>query len=424
LFVRADSEVEREQILDLLRSRGLDARLADATNVVTRFELGADDAAAARRALAETDLGWTVVPPGGPAYLLSNLIVEGPEGRSFRFTDTPAATTVSDLAADTIAEYPVERIGPARPTVTDRVGPSGQAERLDPDETLHGAGVRDSDRLRVGFERRAGGGSAYRAPGQSSVDDLQLTLHELMVEQQRVTLERERVRLERERSRLRQQDLRLEQERLLLQEVSRRVSKSARPAHSSPAGVALAEDVAPADSMQLAIYADVGEDTEEWRRLFSAGEEVAEALGYARESTLPTEYGSVFQRAFWKRIATSDEARQYEAMLQQALGLKVAMLDQAEYDSKQAAAAAGLITSVAAVPTACVKVGSLLLIKYADPPNGDPVVLVRSLSSREVQALDHYPAMLKNPHTVLDALNMAIAASEPPEITPDEPEPE
>ncbi len=245
-----------------------------------------------------------------------------------------------------------------------------------------------------------------------------------MVEQQRVKLEREQVELERERIRLRQEELKLEQERLILQEVSRRVSKSTISAHSSYADLTLAEAIPSADSMQLAIYADVEENTEEWRRLSNAGEAVAEALGFARESQLPTEYGSVFERGFWKRIVTSDEARQYEAMLQQALGLRVAMLNQAEVDSKQAAAAADLITAVAAVPTACVKVGSLLLIKYAVAPNDDPIVLVRSLSPREVQAIDRYPAILKNPETALDALNMAIAAAEPSEVTSNELEPE
>jgi len=228
--------------------------------------------------------------------------------------------------------------------------------------------------------------------------------------------------IEREQELLR--SLALKQEEPVLQGAPRWVSKPTRSGHSSSPSMSLAEGSLPADSMQLTIYAEVEEDTEEWRRLSNAGAAVAEALGYVLESQLPTEYGSVFQRGFWKRIVTSEEARQYEAMLQQALGLKVAMLNQAEVDSKQAGAAAALIAALAAVPTACVKVGSLLVIKYRDSPNADPVVLVRSLSSREIQAIDHYPAILKHPHTALDALNMAIAAEEPSETTSNEPGPE
>jgi hypothetical protein len=155
LFVRAESEAEREKIMEYLRGRGLDPQLADATNVVTRFQLGPDDAAAARRALEGTNLNWTVVPPGGPAYLVSNLIVEGPDGRSFLFTDTPAATTIADVAADALAAYP-DSAGTPRSAVADRVEANGQGTRLNPEHNLDQAGIRDGDRLRVGYQANAG----------------------------------------------------------------------------------------------------------------------------------------------------------------------------------------------------------------------------------------------------------------------------
>jgi hypothetical protein len=170
LFVQAESEVEREKLMALLRDRGLNPRLADATNVVTRFELGANDAAAARRAMDgitradDTPLSWTVVPPGGPAYLLSHLIVEGPDGRPFLFTDIPAATTVADVAADALDEYPREAPGDTpRHAVADRVAANGQGERLNPEQNLHEAGIRDGDRVRVGVQANAGAiNPAYR----------------------------------------------------------------------------------------------------------------------------------------------------------------------------------------------------------------------------------------------------------------------
>jgi hypothetical protein len=120
------------------------------TNLVTLFRLGTSDEARVRRAMADSDLAWTVAAPGQPSYLLSHLIVQGPDGRSFRFTDVPASTIVAGLAADTLAEYPGQDI--ARATVTDRVQTDGQGERLSPEATLDDAGVRDGDRLRIGFE--------------------------------------------------------------------------------------------------------------------------------------------------------------------------------------------------------------------------------------------------------------------------------
>ena len=168
----------------------------------------------------------------------------------------------------------------------------------------------------------------------------------------------------------------------------------------------------PLNSMHVVVYADVDEDSEAWQRLSAASVTLAESLGYTLERQFPVEYGSVFQRGFWKRVVTADEARYLEATLQQALGLKIATLNQAEVDSKQAAAAATVITALASIPTACVKVGSVLVLKYPVAPGGDSVLLVRTLSAREVQLIDRYPAILRNPPTALDALTMAMASEE------------
>jgi hypothetical protein len=166
----------------------------------------------------------------------------------------------------------------------------------------------------------------------------------------------------------------------------------------------------PPDSFHVVIYADAEQDSEAWQRLSDSTIALARSLGYDLEREFPIEYGSIFQRAFWKRAVSSEEARYLEAPLQQALGLK--MLDQAEVDSKQATAAASVIAALASIPAASVKVGSILVLKYSVAPGGDPVLLVRTLSAREVQALDRYPAILKNPLTALDSLTMAITEEE------------
>jgi hypothetical protein len=174
------------------------------------------------------------------------------------------------------------------------------------------------------------------------------------------------------------------------------------------------------DSFHIVIYADVEQDSEAWERLSDSTTALARSLGYDLERQFPIEYGSIFQRAFWKRAVSSEEARYLEATLQQALGLKIAILDQAEVDSKQATAAASVIAALASIPAASVKVGSILVLKYSVVPSGDPVLLVRTLSAREVQALDRYPAILKNPLTALDSLTMAITAEETGEGSPHE----
>jgi hypothetical protein len=226
--------------------------------------------------------------------------------------------------------------------------------------------------------------------------------------------------------RLRQEQLRVEQEKLRLHELRQRIFRSSDAWYQrgSAAGLMMhamgyeMADILPSsESIHTVVYADLEENSAAWEHLSAAIVTLAESLGYTLERQFATEYGSVFKRGFWKRVVTSDEARYYEATLQQALGLRAATLAQAEVDSKQAAAAAGLIDSLAPISTACVKVGSVLVLKYALTPGSDPVLLVRTLSAREVQAIDRYPAILKNPLTALDGLSMAMAAENYPETT-------
>lgn len=138
-----------------LADAGLAPQLMWSTPLVANYRVGTGDPARVEAALRPTDARWTTIAPGAPEYLLSHLTVQGPDGRSFRFSDVPAATTVADLAADALAEYPDS--GARRPvTAIDVVSDDGTARRLPPDETLDDAGVRDGDSLRVGFQATAG----------------------------------------------------------------------------------------------------------------------------------------------------------------------------------------------------------------------------------------------------------------------------
>lgn len=155
VMVRVANAAERQRVREFLAAEGLAPTEMWSTSHMTLFEVREENADVVRERLAHREgLEWTVIPHDGQTYLYSQLIVQGPDGRYFRFTDVPAQQAVADLAADTLAEYPDH--GADRRTVTDRVQANGQGVRLGPDTTLHDAGVRDGDRLRVAYETNAG----------------------------------------------------------------------------------------------------------------------------------------------------------------------------------------------------------------------------------------------------------------------------
>lgn len=155
VLIRGEGEAARQGAFAFLTEQGLGPTEVWSTNHDTLFAVREANVARVRQRLAEHEgMDWMVIPPGGQTYLLSQIIVQGPDGRSFRFRDTPAEQTVADLAADTLAEYPDH--GADRRAVTDLVQPNGQGARLAPDVTLHDAGVQDGARLRVAYETNAG----------------------------------------------------------------------------------------------------------------------------------------------------------------------------------------------------------------------------------------------------------------------------
>jgi hypothetical protein len=158
VMVRARNEEERAAALADLRERGLDPQELWSTEYVTSYEVGATEPSLVRRALASADLGWTIVPPGQPDYVLRELFIQGPDGSHFRAVDTPALQTIRNLAEEVLTTHYDNNQDRAAtvPTVIDRVGPDGQRQRTNPEQTLHEAGVGEGAQLRVGFEGRAG----------------------------------------------------------------------------------------------------------------------------------------------------------------------------------------------------------------------------------------------------------------------------
>ncbi|MFE9448064.1 effector-associated domain EAD1-containing protein [Streptomyces sp. NPDC006739] len=156
VIVRADSEDDRRAAAGALNRLGLRPREVWSTAHAVSFRVDSDQPDVVRDGLRETLFGWTVVAPGQPDYLLHQLFVEGPDGRQFRLVDAPAQQHNSDVAAEVIDQYGRGFADATRTTVIDHVQGDGQGRRLDPDATLHDSGVRDGDRMRVGFETTAG----------------------------------------------------------------------------------------------------------------------------------------------------------------------------------------------------------------------------------------------------------------------------
>lgn len=158
VIVRASDEEERAAGMRVLRELGLDPVEVWATGHAVSYAVSSADPPTVRAALSRTNLGWTVVPPGQPDYLLATLFVQGPDGSRYRVIDAPAQQTFRNIASEVISEYDdgADISDASRPTVIDRVLADGTPERVNPDDTLHDAGIQDGDSLRVGFERRAG----------------------------------------------------------------------------------------------------------------------------------------------------------------------------------------------------------------------------------------------------------------------------
>ena len=151
-------------------------------------------------------------------------------------------------------------------------------------------------------------------------------------------------------------------------------------------------------------------------RVFDAADSLARLLGYDGPFDEQIVHGSIFRRAkaVAREAVTSQELTARLVTIERALELKYLGLNQAESDVREAEAASLLIGSLAEVQQACLRVGSLLVVKYQDA--GGPVVLTRNLSQLELHALERFPEIQKNPRQTLDAIATAVALSHLDEI--------
>lgn len=163
VMFRASTDEESLAAQRALSDSGLDPHQLYATQHAVSFSVGTGDAAAvSRRLRGVTDLGWTVIAPGTPDYVLRNLYFQVPDGTHYQTVDASSASTLGDLAADVMTAHRVQGRTEAPttaeevPTVVERVMPDGSRRRENPDQTVHEADLRDGDQLRIGVRADAG----------------------------------------------------------------------------------------------------------------------------------------------------------------------------------------------------------------------------------------------------------------------------
>jgi hypothetical protein len=63
------------------------------------------------------------------------------------------------------------------------------------------------------------------------------------------------------------------------------------------------------------------------------------------------------------------------------------------------------------ITSACVRIGSMLIVKYPDSQGSD-MVLVRQLSALELRTLERFPGIQRDPCNAIEMLAAAVMAAE------------
>jgi cold shock CspA family protein len=149
--------------------------------------------------------------------------------------------------------------------------------------------------------------------------------------------------------------------------------------------------------------------------VFKAFDAMARLLGYEGPYDEAIERGSIFRSAKAKlqRGLDSDEAIKYRAKLEQVVELIAIGERQAKVNNVEAEAVSKALESLTDIPSACVLVGSMLILKFADAQG--PVVLVRPLSALELRTLERFPGIQRDPRNAIEMLAAAVMSAEPVE---------
>lgn len=195
-----------------------------------------------------------------------------------------------------------------------------------------------------------------------------------------------------------------------LREIASNVRSKAVSA--AAASMKSSESVQMTDEISVAVYLET-DDSAIIAQVTQYVDELVAALGYGKPIDPITERGSFLRNsvARIKKTLTADEVKEVVAQARRAAELRYLDSQQAEVDNKIAETLSNLIASLAEVPSAFVKAGSILLIKYPGPHG--PVISVKNLSDLEIRTLQRFPEIQREPHKALESLALALSELEP-----------
>ncbi len=136
-----------------------------------------------------------------------------------------------------------------------------------------------------------------------------------------------------------------------------------------------------------------------------AVESLLRSAGFDISGDLPPETGSWYKRWFakTKEALTAPQVVERLEKVERAAELEYISTKQAEADRNHAEAVAALIQSLQNEQEAAVQAGSILLLKFSDE-HGHSRIVTRTLTQRELVAIERAPQLLKDPVGLLAAL--------------------
>jgi hypothetical protein len=172
----------------------------------------------------------------------------------------------------------------------------------------------------------------------------------------------------------------------------------------------------PALEADFDIYLDTDDPAEAYR-VVEAVDKLGELLGYDEPHEVDIRSGSFIRRAKARAVQLFSSGELWTRLYKVERAIELVALDshQASFDSKEAEAVSALLQSLENIPQACIRLGSIFLVKFQDERG--PVLLVRNLSQLEMRALKKYPEIQTEPRKALEALSTAVAEmdhDEPP----------
>lgn len=171
----------------------------------------------------------------------------------------------------------------------------------------------------------------------------------------------------------------------------------------------------PMPDLTVDMYLDT-DDAVTVAKVIKATQRIANELGYETPRITEVERGSFFARflAAWKgtkgqkaRAFSVEKGKELAQELEQYGRLHI-QDKQADVDQKNVSSAVELITATADIPRAAIKTGAVLFLKYPGP-DGQPVIISRTLSTREMAIYEKTPTLGQDPSKLEENLAILLA---------------